>query len=51
VTPDNQEAITRNAQPQHEVIMLKGYSHGNWPYKEALKIVDNSVDFLVKSFK
>jgi pimeloyl-ACP methyl ester carboxylesterase len=51
VAPDNQAAIASNAQPQHEVIMLKGYGHGNWPYEEALKIVDNSVEFLVKSFE
>lgn len=51
VTPENQAAIASNAQPQHEVIMLKGFSHGNWPHKEALKIVDTCVDFLVKSFK
>lgn len=50
VTPENQAAIASNAQPQHEVVMLNGFSHGNWPYKEALKIVDHSVDFLVKSF-
>lgn len=51
VTPENQAAIARGAQPQHEVVMLQGYSHGNWPYKAALEIVNKSVDFLVGSFK
>jgi uncharacterized protein len=51
VTPENQEAIARNAQPNHQVIMLNGYSHTNWPYKDALEIVNKSVDFLTQSFK
>jgi pimeloyl-ACP methyl ester carboxylesterase len=51
MTPQSHEAIARNAQPSHEVIMLDGYSHTNWPYKDALGIVSKSVDFLVKLFK
>lgn len=48
VTPENQAAIARNAQRNHEVVMLEGYAHANWPYKEALGIVNDSVEFLVQ---
>jgi pimeloyl-ACP methyl ester carboxylesterase len=48
VTVENQEAIASSAQPNHKVIMLKGYSHTNWPYEDALKIVDDSISFLKK---
>jgi len=51
VTPENHEAIARNAQSNHQVVMLGGYGHGNWPYAEALGIVNASVNFLVQSFK
>lgn len=51
VDQQNRDAITNNAQSNHQVDIFDGYPHSSWNYDQADDIVNKSVDFLVRSFK
>lgn len=49
VSAENHRTIIDNTQPQHRVVMFKGYKHSAWTYDEATEIIDKSVNFIVKT--
>ncbi len=51
VSPENRQAVQKNAQPNHHVETFSGYKHSAWTYNQAEDIIDRSVDFLVNSFQ
>lgn len=50
VNKENRDAITKNAQPNHMVDNLEGYSHSNWTYEQSKDVIEKTVKFLVNFF-
>jgi esterase/lipase len=50
VDQQNRDAISNNAQSNHQVDIFEGYPHSSWSYDQADDIINKSVNFLVRSF-
>lgn len=50
VDSNNRMAILDNAQPNHLVVNLEGYSHSGWTYEQSEEIINNSVKFIADTF-
>jgi alpha-beta hydrolase superfamily lysophospholipase len=46
----NRSAISENAQPNHQIIILDGFRHSQWSYEQSETVIDRSVDFILKHF-
>jgi len=49
VDSENREALLTNAQSNHKVIVLDGFTHSGWSYEQAELVINDSVDFLIKT--
>lgn len=46
----NRKAIVDNAQPQHTIELLDGYSHSKWNYEQLQQVMQKSIDYIVGKF-
>lgn len=49
VSAENHKAIEANAQPQHLVEMFEELRHSSWSYNDTIRIINKSIDYLVKT--
>ena len=47
----NRQALIARAQPHHRLEVLSKLPHSAWPFDDAVRITDASVDFLTNSFE
>lgn len=51
VSAMNHNAIEQNAQPNHEVVMMEGYTHSSWTNEQFDIVIKASVKFLIGKFR
>jgi esterase/lipase len=51
VSAENQQALISVVQPHQKIETLKNHTHSSWAYDQASKVIQNTIQFLISSFR